>query len=318
MAVIVLPIDADAGTGLPTYSAQQTREAFAAFLGWAPTGRPLGANSGVRAGTPLSTVTASSTTWAVAAHAGVVDAESAALAGPYLYACDGSDSGSVTAADVSNPRVDIVYVTINDTVQDGSGLRGGVVGYLAGTPAGSPTAPATPARSLRLATIAVPVSGGGSPTVTFVAPAYDRTPFCQLNKTNSQAIPDTTNVQVTYQASDSSTSLSSMADVANNQIICKVAGMYSIVAAFPWDGSAGGGREMKIQVNAVDVMLQKSLPTATAWAGAGGDPKTVATQTRLAVGDEVTAVVSQNSGGSVPLDATGAILGFLSVCRIGS
>lgn len=62
MAITVLPIDADPGTGQPAYTAQQTRQAFSAFAGIAPSGRPLGANSGVRAGTPNQTLTSGTST----------------------------------------------------------------------------------------------------------------------------------------------------------------------------------------------------------------------------------------------------------------
>lgn len=172
MAVTALPIDASAG--VPAYTAAQTRQAFSTLMGPAPAGRPLGASSGVRMGTPTTTVFLNGTgsmTWNVAAHSGVIDAENAS-AGPYLYAADGTDTGTVTAADASNPRVDIVYVQVNDTVQDGSGLRNGVVGYLAGVPAATPSPPATPARSMVLTNINVPKSGGGAPTVSWIAPTF--------------------------------------------------------------------------------------------------------------------------------------------------
>lgn len=172
MAITVLPIDASAGA--PSYTAQQTRQAFSALMGPAPAGRPLGVRSGVRQGTPSTTVSLSGTgsmTWTVAAHAGIIDAETAA-AGPYLYATDGTDTGTITAANATNPRIDIIYVQVNDAVQDGSGQRGGVVGYLAGVANATPYAPAAPPRSMVLATINVPASGGGNPAVTWVAPSY--------------------------------------------------------------------------------------------------------------------------------------------------
>lgn len=180
MAITVLPIDASAGA--PAYSAQHTRQAFSAFLGPAPTGRPVGAISGVRPGTPSTTVSLSGTgsmTWNVAAHAGVIDGEPAS-AGPYLYATDGTDTGTITAANATNPRVDIIYVRVDDADQDASGLRGGTVGYLSGTPAATPYAPATPARSIVIADINVPASGGGAPTVSWVAPVFADTGWITL------------------------------------------------------------------------------------------------------------------------------------------
>lgn len=173
MAINMLPLDATSGS--PSFTAQQTRQALSAIFGVAPSGRPLGATSGVRAGTPATTVFltgAGSTTWNVAAHSGVLDTQTSALAGPYTYATDGTDTGTITAADPTNPRVDIVYVKVNDNVQDGSGLANGQVLYLAGSPAASPSAPATPARSMVLATIAVPKVGAGAPAATWTAPVF--------------------------------------------------------------------------------------------------------------------------------------------------
>lgn len=171
MAIVVLPLDATAGS--PVFSAQQTRQALSVLYGAAPSGRPLGATSGVRAGTPATTITltgAGSMTWNIAAHSGVLDVQTSALAGPYAYATTGGDTGTITAADSSNPRVDIIYVQVSDNALDGSGATTGAVGYLAGTPAASPSAPAAPARSMVLATIAVPRATFGAPTATWVAP----------------------------------------------------------------------------------------------------------------------------------------------------
>lgn len=174
MAINILPLDASSGS--PVFTAQQTRQALSPLFGAAPSGRPLGATSGVRQGTPTTTVFltgAGSTTWNVAAHSGVLDTQTAAAAGPYGYSTDGTDAGSITAADATNPRVDIVYVRVNDNVQDGSGFTNGEVGYLAGTPAATPSAPATPARAMVLATISVPKVGAGAPAVSWVAPTFN-------------------------------------------------------------------------------------------------------------------------------------------------
>lgn len=161
----------DAVSGAPVYSGRALRQTqVAPFVVGATSGRPLGGRSGIRPGTSTSLVTATSTVWTVGAHAGVLDVQGAAEAGPYGYAVDASVSGSVTAANASNPRVDIVYVQLADPAEgDGTTTPGITVGYLAGTAAATPVAPATPARSLVLSQINVPKSGGGSPSVTFVA-----------------------------------------------------------------------------------------------------------------------------------------------------
>lgn len=161
----------DAVSGAPVYSGRALRQSLMApVLGGATAGRPLGGRSGVRPGTSVATVSATSTAWSCGAHAGVLDVQSAGESGPYGYAVDATVSGSVTAANASNPRVDIVYVQLSDPAEgDGTTTPGVTVGYLAGTAAATPVAPTKPARSLVLAQINVPKSGGGNPTVTWVA-----------------------------------------------------------------------------------------------------------------------------------------------------
>jgi hypothetical protein len=74
--------------------------------------------------------------------------------GTYMAYNDATDILTITTADPTNPRVDRVVVTVNDAYYTGS-TNNVVLQVIAGTPAGSPTAPATPANSISLATIAV-------------------------------------------------------------------------------------------------------------------------------------------------------------------
>lgn len=157
--------------GAPEYSGRMLRQSQSVFLAGATAARPLGARSGVRPGTSLATVTATSTQWTCGPFAGVADVEAAAEAGPYEFAFDAAATGAITAADASNPRTDIIYVKVSDPSEgDGSTVPSVVRGYLAGTAAAVPTVPAAPARSFVVAQINVPKAGGGNPTVTWVAP----------------------------------------------------------------------------------------------------------------------------------------------------
>ena len=74
--------------------------------------------------------------------------------GTYTCYNDATDTLTITTADPTNPRIDRVVVTVNDAYYTGA-TNNVVLSVLAGTPAGSPTAPATPANSISLATIAV-------------------------------------------------------------------------------------------------------------------------------------------------------------------
>jgi len=158
---------ADAVSGAPSYTGRKLRQTQSPFVGGATSARPLGARSGCRPGTPSSTVTASSTTWTVQPFAGIADLEAAVEAGPYGFAFDAVATGAMTAAHATLARQDGMYVQIDDPAEsDGTATPVARRLYLAGT-AGSGTPPTTPARSFRIATIAVPASGGGSPTVTW-------------------------------------------------------------------------------------------------------------------------------------------------------
>jgi hypothetical protein len=74
--------------------------------------------------------------------------------GVYTFFNDAATQLTVTTANPSNPRIDRVVVTILDAYYTGSS---NTVSFqvIAGTPAGSPVAPAIPFNSISLATIAV-------------------------------------------------------------------------------------------------------------------------------------------------------------------
>lgn len=67
---------------------------------------------------------------------------------------DGSITLTVTTANATNPRIDAVYIGVQDAFYSGSNNQA-VAGIVAGTPASSPVAPSIPANSLLLAYIAV-------------------------------------------------------------------------------------------------------------------------------------------------------------------
>lgn len=167
MAGTGIAYPADAVTGSPQFTANQGRNAFAAAMAGATSGRPLGGLTGCRPGTPANTITATSTTWTMNPNgfAGYIDLETSATNSGYFFSFSGTITGAVTAAGGS-PRTDIVWVKIDDSnTSDGStGAPRVELDYSANT-----TTP--PARAFVIAQINVPASGGGSPTVTWVAPS---------------------------------------------------------------------------------------------------------------------------------------------------
>jgi len=146
-------------------TAQQFRQSQAALHGGG-SGRQLGLRSGFRVGTPSTILSATSTTWTLNPCAIEIDPGASTYQGGYGWSSDSNVTGSVTAADATYARKDIVYIQVNDSsAGDGSGATSAPVLYLAGTASATPVAPTLPARSFLLGTITVPAAGGGSPSV---------------------------------------------------------------------------------------------------------------------------------------------------------
>lgn len=163
MTITCQPMDASGGA--PTYSAMNERQSNAALYGGG-SGFAFRAVPGFRVGTSNSVLTATSTTWTLTPCTAVISPAASTAQGSYRWASDQNVSGSITAADATYPRKDIVYIQVNDSSSgDGSGALTAPVLYLAGTPSATPDAPTLPARSFLVGTITVPQVGGGSPTV---------------------------------------------------------------------------------------------------------------------------------------------------------
>jgi hypothetical protein len=159
------PLAINASAGAPAYSAAEMRRLLA--LAAMYNGRNLGGKPGVRPGGNQLNVTLAGSTITVATGLALVeDSGFTSTRGPYWAAVDTAATLTLNAADATNPRKDIVYLRVYDTDEDSSGLRQAIPEYLAGTAAPSPSEPALPAGSIKLATIDVPQSGGGSAAVT--------------------------------------------------------------------------------------------------------------------------------------------------------
>jgi hypothetical protein len=74
--------------------------------------------------------------------------------GVYTIFNDATDTLTITTADPTNPRIDLVCATVRDAYYSGAN-NDVIFQVIAGTPAGSPVAPSLPANSISLATVAV-------------------------------------------------------------------------------------------------------------------------------------------------------------------
>jgi hypothetical protein len=74
--------------------------------------------------------------------------------GVYTVYNDANTTLTITTANPTNPRIDRIVATVQDAFYSGS-FNDVIFQVIAGTPAGSPVAPATPANSISLATVLV-------------------------------------------------------------------------------------------------------------------------------------------------------------------
>ena len=121
------------------------------------------AQTGVRRTNDLAVSQSSPPAMTVSIAAGwaVIVGDYTSNMGAYSVFNDAAVAGTITTADPTNPRIDRVCLTINDSAYTGV-TNNVVVNVVAGTPAGSPVAPATPVNSISLATVAV---GAGVTTI---------------------------------------------------------------------------------------------------------------------------------------------------------
>jgi hypothetical protein len=115
---------------------------------WATTGIINSSSLAVTANSPVGMSVLVASGWAA-----IVGTTQANM-GTYVAYNDAQVTLTIATADPTNPRIDRIVMTVNDAYYTGS-TNNVVLQVIAGTPAGSPVAPATPANSISLATIAV-------------------------------------------------------------------------------------------------------------------------------------------------------------------
>jgi hypothetical protein len=142
MALVSPPSWLQAGS-YPAESDRQVQQAL-----YATTGIISASSLAVSANSPAGMSVRVATGW------GAIVGTTQANMGVYTFYNDALTTLTVTTADPTNPRIDRVVVTVRDAYYTGA-FNDVIFQVLAGTPAGSPTAPAVPANSISLATIAV-------------------------------------------------------------------------------------------------------------------------------------------------------------------
>jgi hypothetical protein len=131
-----------------SHPAEDVRRAFDVFIGagsegYVSTGDLLVAESD----TPAMSVQ-------IAGGRALIQGTESTYSGVYMVENRGVASATIAAADVSNPRIDIVCATIEDSAYSGA-TDAWSISVTTGTAAASPVAPSLPSNSLLLCTVAV-------------------------------------------------------------------------------------------------------------------------------------------------------------------
>jgi hypothetical protein len=129
-----------------SYPAQYDRITAQAL--WATTGIINSSSLAVTANSPAGMSVRVASGWAAIIGTTTINM------GVYTAYNDASVTLTVTTANPTNPRIDLVCMTVRDAYYAGAD-NDVILQVIAGTPAGSPVAPALPDNSISLATIAV-------------------------------------------------------------------------------------------------------------------------------------------------------------------
>lgn len=249
----------------------------------------------------------------VARGGGYVLGDDATDQGYYFGYNDATTNLVISAADPSNPRIDLVIMRIKDAAEGGAAGDVVTLEVVTGTPAGSPSAPTLPASSLQLAQVAV---GAGVTSITNAnitdsrsmaqtSMFERRTPSIKVYRTAAQSISNTTATAISFptgsatEAWDTDALHSLSSNPTRITIPNGLAGKWLVQGSIEWAGNATGYRWAQILLNASQV-------ANVTMASTGAAPDThqfISTILQLNAGDYVELYGTQSSGG--PLNAAG-------------
>lgn len=112
--------------------------------------------------------------------------------GVYRAALAAAITGTLTARNATNPRIDLLVFRAMDTSVVGAhAAYTGRVELLAGTPSATPGVPAKPSMAVELARITVPATGGGAATVDSTFRTYATAAGAELVVPTAARLPAT-------------------------------------------------------------------------------------------------------------------------------
>ncbi len=200
--------------------------------------------------------------------------------GVYTVYNDATTTLTITTADPTNARIDRIVVTVQDAYYTGA-FNDVVFQVVAGTPSGSPVAPATPANAISLATISV---GAGATSIVSGAITDTRvdvtTNLPVVYLTTAQTLTNKTLTAPTINDATNNFPIIKSAEERTNVVAAAATGTinYDVETAGIWyyTSNASGNHTLNFRFNASTTLSSK-----------------------LAVGDAIT-LVWLNTNGATP------------------
>lgn len=245
----------------------------------------------------------------IAAGAAFIAGTETTTQGVYHLENDASVNVAIATADATNPRIDLIVAQVLDAQYSGASSLGQIVA-VTGTPAASPSVPATPKNSIVLARIAV----AHSVTTIVTANITDERPIaCEATGNPSgtlvataQTIVATGGSSVTTIALATLGTLKGGMVVSSNGLKVPITGVYKVSYQLMWQ-AASAGVTTAGNYDAVIVKNGTQFVTSSAYAIAGSNPSPGNTiELPLTAGDLIQLAGFQTSGNSEASSFSGA------------
>ena len=200
-----------------------------------------------QSGTPAMSVS-------VAAGKAIVLGSETANQGQYGVWNDAAKTVTISAADGTNPRRDIIVARIRDSAYSG-GSDTFTIEAITGTPAASPADPTIPANCLQLARVAV-AAGASSivdANITDLRVFVHTPPSVMARRLSDFSVPDSSGrVPIPFDAADLWDTDGFHDPSTNNTrltVPAGLGGLYYVTASIGWDANASGIRQIIVETS---------------------------------------------------------------------
>lgn len=178
--------------------------------------------------------------------------DEATYQGTYFVENRGTTNVSITAADGTNARKDLIVARVKDTAYSGA-TDAWELSVVTGTPAASPAEPATPNNAIVLALVDVPASDTSIENAQITdRRTLFRTPAVKAQRTTTQSFTNATWTSHAFTAADL-WDTDDMHDTSTNNTRLTVpsgwGGRYLLTAHVTWDANGNGGRWMGYRID---------------------------------------------------------------------